>query len=156
MKFLSPDWVEQLNRQLQATGVRLERDPADPNRDPADPNRDPADPNRDPADPERVPLSLCVQHIVERADGEALSYWVKVDRAGATAAVGMSDEPTVTFTQSLEVAVGIAQKQRDVHVAFLMGEIKVSGDVMELLGCEEVTAQIIDITSSLNQATDFG
>lgn len=135
MKFLSAEWVEQLNGQLRAAGVRLDRDPTAAERD---------------------LTSLCVQHIVERADGEALSYWVKVDREGASAAMGVSAEPTVTFTQSMEVAAGIAQKQRDVHVAFLMGEIKVSGDVMELLGREDVTAQIIDITSSLNQATDFG
>lgn len=128
MKFLSPEWVERLNRELQAAGVRLDSGQA----------------------------SLCVQHMVEQIEGETLSYWVKVDAAGASAGVGVSDEPTVTFTQSLEVAASIAQRRQDVHVAFLMGEIKVSGDVMELLGQEDITVQIIEITSGLNQATDFG
>lgn len=100
--------------------------------------------------------ALCVQNIAERGVGESpLCYFVQVDTQGATATVGNAPEHTVVFTQPYEVAVSIAQRRRDAHAAFLLGEIKVAGDVTALLHLGDITAKIQELVSSLQPGTEF-
>ena len=106
--------------------------------------------------PEGGPASLCVQNITEFSDGEApLCYSIRVDAQGATAAFGKAPDPSVVFTQPYDVAVSIAQRRRDAHAAFLLGEIKVEGDVTALLNLGDITAKIQGLVSSLQDDTDF-
>ena len=129
MKFLSEEWVEALDSKLRESDVRL---------------------------PEGGPASLCVQNITEFSDGEApLCYSIRVDAQGATAAFGRASDPSVVFTQPYEVAVSIAQRRRDAHAAFLLGEIKVEGDVTALLNLGDITVKIQGLVSSLQDDTDF-
>ena len=106
--------------------------------------------------PEASPISLCVQNITELSDGEEpLCYFIQVDAQGATAIFGEAPDPTVVFTQSHDVAVSVAQRNRDAHAAFLLGEIKVAGDVTSLLSLSDVTAKIQELVASLQPATEF-
>lgn len=101
--------------------------------------------------------SLCVQNIVELPDPQPdLRYAITIDASGATATAGQVQNPNVTFTQSWSVATAIAQKKRDAHAAFLMGEIKVSGDVSELMNLGDAAAQIQAVITELNDNTEFG
>ena len=109
----------------------------------------------------RLPLDievdgLCVQNIAELGGGEApLCYFIWVDAEGVTAAFGEAADPAVVFTQPYDVAVSIAKRQRDAHAAFLLGEIKVSGDVTALLQLDEITAKIQESVESLYSITEF-
>lgn len=106
--------------------------------------------------PAASPASLCVQNITELSDGEEpLCYFIQVDAQGATAAFGKAPEHTVVFTQPYDVAVSIAQRNRDAHAAFLLGEIKVAGDVIALLRLGSITAKIQELAASLQPATEF-
>ncbi len=136
MKFLSPEWVDQLDQQLKASRLHL-------------PSASEDNPN---------PISsLCVQNIVELPDQQPdLRYAITIDATGATATAGQVQNPNVTFTQSWSVATAIAQKKRDAHAAFLMGEIKVSGDVSELMNLGDAAAQIQAVITELNDNTEFG
>ena len=130
MKFLSEEWVEALDAKLRESDVRLSPDPE--------------------VD------GLCVQNIAELGDGEApLCYFIRVDAEGATAAFGEASDPSVVFTQPYDVAVSIAQRQRDAHAAFLLGEIKVAGDVTALLQLGDITAKIQELVESLHGITEF-
>ena len=129
MKFLSEEWVGELDAKLRESDVRL---------------------------PEGSRADLCVQNIAEFSDGEApLCYFIQVDAEGATAAFGKVADPSVVFTQPYDVAVSIAQRQRDAHAAFLLGEIKVAGDVTALLQLGDITAKIQDLVESLHRITEF-
>ena len=129
MKFLSEEWVEALDAKLRESDVRL---------------------------PEGSMAALCVQNIAEFSDGEApLCYFIRVDAQGATAAFGEAVDPSVVFTQPYDVAVSIAQRQRDAHAAFLLGEIKVAGDVTALLQLGDITAKIQELVESLHGITEF-
>lgn len=98
---------------------------------------------------------LCVQNIAERGVGESpLCYFIQVDAHGATATFGNAPECTVVFTQPYEVAVSIAQRRRDAHAAFLLGEIKVKGDVTALLHLGDITAQIQELVASIQSDTE--
>ena len=106
--------------------------------------------------PEGGPASLCVQNITEFSGGETpLCYFIRVDAEGATAAFGKASDPSVVFTQPYDVAVSIAQRRRDTHAAFLLGEIKVEGDVTALLNLGDMTAQIQELVESLHSITEF-
>ena len=105
--------------------------------------------------PEGGPASLCVQNITEFSDGETpLCYFIQVDAQGATATFGKAPEHTVVFTQPYDVAVSIAQRRRDAHAAFLLGEIKVKGDVTALLHLGDITAQIQELVASIQSNTE--
>ena len=106
--------------------------------------------------PEASQASLCVQNITEFSDGETpLCYFIQVDAEGATATFGKAPDPSVVFTQPYDIAVSIAQRNRDAHAAFLLGEIKVEGDVTSLLSLSDVTAKIQELAASLQPATEF-
>lgn len=100
--------------------------------------------------------ALCVQNIAERGVGELpLCYFIQVDAQGATATFGNAPQHTVVFTQPYDVAVSIAQRRRDAHAAFLLGEIKVEGDVIVLLNLSDITVQIQQLVASLYAVTEF-
>ena len=106
--------------------------------------------------PEGIATALCVQNITELAGGEEpLCYFIQVDAKGATAVFGKTPNPTVVFTQPYDVAVSIAQRNRDAHAAFLLGETKVEGDVISLLNLGDVTTQIQELAASLQPDTEF-
>ena len=106
--------------------------------------------------PKGSATALCVQNITELSDGEEpLCYFIQVDAKDATAVFGKTPNPTVVFTQPYDVAVSIAQRNRDAHAAFLLGEIKVEGDVTSLLNLGDVTARIQELVASLQPATEF-
>lgn len=126
---MSAEWVEALDEKLRESDVRL---------------------------PAASAISLCVQNITELSDGEEpLCYFIQVDSQGATAAFGKAPEHTVVFTQPYHVAVSIAQRNRDAHAAFLLGEIRVAGDVTALLRLGSITAKIQELAASLQPATEF-
>ena len=129
MKFLSEEWVEALDAKLRESDVRL---------------------------PEGSMAALCVQNIAEFSDGEEpLCYFIQVDAQGTAATFGKAPDPSVVFTQPYDVAVSIAQRQRDAHAAFLLGEIKVAGDVTALLQLGDITAKIQELVESLHGITEF-
>ena len=129
MKFLSEEWVEALDARLRESDVRL---------------------------PEGGMAALCVQNIAEFSDGEApLCYFIQVDAQGTAATFGKAADPSVVFTQPYDVAVSIAQRQTDAHAAFLLGEIKVAGDVIALLSLNDITVQIQQLVASLYAVTEF-
>ena len=106
--------------------------------------------------PEGSMAALCVQNIAEFSDGEEpLCYFIRIDADGATATFGKAPDPLVVFTQPYDVAVSIAQRQRDAHAAFLLGEIKVSGDVTALLQLGDITAKIQELVAFLQPDTEF-
>ena len=129
MKFLSEEWVAALNVRLRDSDVRLSEGSLE---------------------------ALCVQNIAERGGREEpLCYFIQVSTEGATATFGKAPDPLVVFTQPYDVAVSIAQRRRDAHAAFLLGEIKVAGDVTALLQLGDITAKIQDLVESLHSITEF-
>ena len=148
MKFLSPEWVAQLDQQLKASGLRL---PASADRyEMANLDADAGNPSFD------LPSVICIQNIVRLPGSEPdLCYFITVDTRCAMAASGLAKSPNLTFAQTWEVAAAIAQGRRDSHEAFLMGEIKVTGDVSELLPLEDIALQVQQVSAALNQQAVF-
>ena len=142
MKFLSEEWVGALDAKLRESGVRLPEDIG-------------SSVDSFPKSlPKSHPRSLCIQNIAELPDGKApLCYFIQIDTNGATATFGKAPEPDVIFTQPYDVAVSVAQRQRDAHAAFLLGEIKVTGDVTALLNLGDVTAQIQQLVDSIHRVS---
>lgn len=158
IEFLSPEWVEQLDQKLKASGLRLDTkgDGESQSVDAESSIRsgDEGAVGSVAAGASVASSRLCVQNIVELPEPQKpFCYFITIDVGGATANIGTDENPSVTFTQPLDVAVAIAQHQRDTHAAFLMGEIKVEGDVTALLGLTETITELQQIISAANQTT---
>ena len=141
MKFLSPEWVAQLDEQLKASGLCLSAETSE----------------SDTGDHDLpMPETICIQNIVQQPDAQPdLCYFITVDSDCAAATSGLAVSANLTFTQTWEVAAAIAQGRRDSHEAFLMGELKVTGDVAELLPLEAVALQVQQVSSAVNQQAVF-
>lgn len=138
-KFLSPEWVQQLDVLLGAAKICL---PVNGLSQTIEDSRKP-DGN-----------TLCVQTEIDM-DGKIVGYFVSIDKAGASATAGFADSPDIVFSQLYETAVAIANNTKDAHVAFLMGEIQVSGDVTKLFGIEEIPRKLQKAVADLNSSTVF-
>ena len=150
MQFLSPEWVAQLDQQLKASGLCLP--PSSATSDAANTDATTATNSYSPG----IPAVVCIQSIVQLPDAQPdLCYFITVDALCAAASVGLAESPDLTLTQTWEVASAIAQGRRDSHEAFLMGEIKVVGDVTELLPLEAVALQVQQISAAVNQQAVF-
>ena len=126
VEFLSPAWVATLNGLLRAGGVRAE---------------------------DRSPL--VIQQLIEHPDGIRSAYRIRVDANGAEAVAGGSDDATVTYRQSYEVARGVACGELDAHVEFLMGRIVVSGDTKALAGHRATLDRLAGALGAMRETTDF-
>lgn len=176
IEFLSPEWVEQLDQKLKSSGLRLGQLGDETSQlAEAQVSKRLGQLGEETSQLAEVQASkrlgqqgavgeaasssasrLCVQNIVELPPPQKpFRYFITIDPSGAAAALGADQHPSVTFTQPWQVAVAIAQHQRDAHAAFLMGEIKVAGDVAALLGLAETFAELQQIISAVNQTTNL-
>ena len=147
MKFLSPEWVAQLDQQLKASGLCLSASAASSQTN----SLDGASEHHS-----NFPDTICIQSIVRLPDAQpSLCYFITMDADRATASSGLAATPDLTLSQTWAVASAIAQGQRDAHEAFLMGEIKVTGDVTKLLPLADIALQVQQISAAVNQQTVF-
>lgn len=105
----SPAWVEELNRALGELRV--------------------------PPSEEGSALPLVIQQVVTLADAEAepATWYVTVSSDGVTACFGRTTDPDITFTQSLPVADAVHRGETSAREAFMLGQIRVGGDVRLLV-----------------------
>ncbi len=80
--------------------------------------------------PERPGLSARIQEqITGGPDGDLSCYWEVVDGHPTAAAVGVIDDPDVTWTLSWSDAAAVHTGALDPNVAFMQGRMKVVGSM---------------------------
>ena len=126
VRFLSPEWLAAATEALQSAGVTIDGGPP-----------------------------LVIQQVVEHPDGIRSAYRIRLDTDGAEALGGFSDDATVVYRQSYEVASGIAGGELDAHVEFLMGRVVVSGDTKALVGHRAELERLSTALAGLREITDF-
>ena len=126
VRFLSAEWVAAASEALRSAGVTTEGGPP-----------------------------LVIQQLVEHPGGTRSAYRIRLDADGAEAVGGFSDDATVVYRQSYEVACGIASGELDAHVEFLMGRVVVSGDTNALVGHRAALEKLSTALAGLREITDF-
>ena len=122
VKFLSAEWAEALTQYLNAS-ESFEQAAAN--------------------------QTATIQQVITGADGET-HYWTKVE--GGEISMGMGDAGTVdaTITQSYETAVALAKRELSPVTGFMMGKIKVAGNMGLLLGLQGILSQIADAMGAMD------
>lgn len=128
IEYLSAQWIAEANRLLQA---------AEP-------------------DPSRASI-VVEQRILAGSNGPALAanYHLGFDPDGCWAKNGPANEPTVIYTQPLQTAVAIATEQRTAHEAFMLGELRVSGDSAQLVHLLPANQTLGDLLRPLRDNTSY-
>lgn len=90
-----------------------------------------------------VAEQLVVQQEVERAP-ETVIYQVVLGPQGARVRSGTPETPTVVFSQSLAIATAIAQGRTTAHEAFMLGQLKVTGDTQALIAHTSASAWVAE------------
>lgn len=112
------------------------------------------------APPAQLGEALVIQHVItdappELSDDGEVTYHVRLDPAGSSAAPGRADGPTVTFTQSYATAVAIASGTGGAQAAFMGGDLRIGGRVDVLVRNQPVVAGLDDLLAPLRADTQF-
>lgn len=83
-------------------------------------------------------------------------YHVVLDHGSGSVHAGPAAEPTVTFTQSAELARAIATGEESAQRAFMAGHLRVGGDLQALAAHQSVVVELGDVFASVRSSTDFG
>lgn len=118
--------------------------------------------------PDLAELAADVRLVVEQrvtgshgADGDQgdegeVIYHLVIDHGAASVRVGPADDPTVTFTQDVNVARAIASGQESAQRAFMNGGLRLGGDLQSLLTHQAVLSRLGDAFATVRRSTDFG
>lgn len=123
VRFLSPEWAEAFKAALRA------------------------DPTfREGIAGQRVRL----QNVITDVDGGEVRYWVRIEDGEVDLGLGDIESPDATVTQSYETAVALAKGEIEQVSAFMTGKLKVSGDLIKLMGLQGPFASFPEVMGSLD------
>ena len=94
--------------------------------------------------------SARVQQIISRDGGEPAHYWTIVDGGKIQLGVGDVENPDATITQGYDTAVALARREANPVTAFMMGKIKVDGNMGLLMGLAGALGKLADVMSRLD------
>ncbi|MEX2101772.1 MAG: SCP2 sterol-binding domain-containing protein [Actinomycetota bacterium] len=108
VKFLSSGWADELKRRL----------------------------NEDPAVAAALgDASVTIQQTIATNDGP-VEYWLSVAGGAVDLGIGSVEAPDATIVQDYATAVGLAKREVNAVTAFMIGRIKVHGNVGTLMGLQ--------------------
>jgi putative sterol carrier protein len=77
-------------------------------------------------------------------------YWTIVDGGKIQLGVGDVENPDATITQSYDTAVALARREANPVTAFMMGKIKVDGNMGMLMGLAGALGKLAEVMSTLD------
>jgi putative sterol carrier protein len=122
MKFLSPEWAEQVKVALNAD-----------------------DAFRSAA----ASSSARLLQIIAGPEGET-RYWITIGEGAIDMGLGALESPDATISQSYETAVALARSELSPVTAFMTGKIKVQGNMGLLLGLQGALSRLPTAMATLD------
>jgi putative sterol carrier protein len=121
--FASADWVDDLNRALAELTVDSSMVTGD--------------------------LPVVIQQVVTfpDPDREPTTWYVTVEPNAVTAAPGRASSPDITFTQPLAVAEAVHRGEISAREAFMLGRIRIGGDVRRLVSSQALFTALAEASS---------
>ena len=83
-------------------------------------------------------------------DGDVAHYWTVVADGQIELGLGDIDNPDATITQSYETAVALAKREANPVTSFMMGKIKIDGNMGMLMGLAGALGKLADGMSTLD------
>jgi putative sterol carrier protein len=122
VKFLSPEWADELTAALNA---------------------------RESFRASAAGKKARLQQVITGNGGTR--YWIVIDDGRIDMGVGDLEPPVdATITQSYETAVGLAQRTVNPVTGYMLGKIKVDGDMGTLMGLTGVLAELPEAMATID------
>jgi putative sterol carrier protein len=93
--------------------------------------------------------AAAIQQVISGPDGET-RYWTRIADGTIEMGIGDLDGVDATITQSYDTAVALAKRELSPVTGFMMGKIKVAGNMGLLLGLQGILGQIADAMAALD------
>jgi putative sterol carrier protein len=90
-----------------------------------------------------------LQQVIKTSDGEA-HYWTTVGDGKLALGLGDLDNVDATITQSYETAVALAKREINPVTSFMMGKIKIDGNMGMLMGLAGALGKLADGMATLD------
>lgn len=100
-------------------------------------------------------VTLVVQHVVRGAPEGDTSYHVVVDHGTVSVVPGPAPRADVTFSEDHATAAAIGRGDLSAQAAFMVGKLRVGGDLEKLLACQEAFSGIDDVFDHLRATTTW-
>jgi putative sterol carrier protein len=90
-----------------------------------------------------------IQQVITTSDGDR-HYWTTVEAGVLGLGIGDLDNPDATITQNYDTAVALAKREINPVTSFMMGKIKVDGNMGLLMGLAGALGKLADTMSTLD------
>ncbi|MCU1455740.1 MAG: hypothetical protein JWN46_3886 [Acidimicrobiales bacterium] len=98
-------------------------------------------------------VAFTVQQVVTSADGD-VTWHLVVDHGEVAVEPGRADDPDLVFTQDRTTAQQIAAGELSAQAAFMVGRLRVGGDLTVLLANQEALAGLEDVFARVRAQID--
>lgn len=95
------------------------------------------------------PHTATIQQVIKR-DGEETHYWTRIAEGRIEMGEGDDPAPGATITQSYDTAVALAKRELNPVTGFMLGKIKVAGNMGQLMSLQGVLGAIADAMGTLD------
>lgn len=95
------------------------------------------------------PFTTTIQQVIAR-DGEEARYWTRIESGRIAMGTGDAENPDATITQSYETAVALAKRELNPVSGFMLGKIKVAGNMGQLMALQGVLGKLAEAMSALD------
>lgn len=92
-----------------------------------------------------------IQQVIATSDGEK-RYWTTIEDGKIAMGMGDLDAPDATIRQSYDTAVALAKRELSPVTGFMMGKIKVEGNMGMLMGLAGTLGKLADAMARLDVA----
>jgi putative sterol carrier protein len=100
--------------------------------------------------------SLVIQQTVTGVGGDAAVSWhMRIASTDADVTAGAAPSPDVTFTQDHATAVAIGTGELSAQAAFMLGKLRIGGDVSRLIAQRELFEDLDDTFAEVRAATRY-
>jgi putative sterol carrier protein len=127
-RFASPEWIDELDRAISADPALQQVDQA---------------------------VSLVVEQTVTGGPGGDAVWHVVVAEGRVRVRSGRAPQADVTFSQTYDTAAAIARGELSAQTAFMIGELKVGGDVALLMAHQDTFDGVEDVFEVVRAGTEF-